>query len=102
MKYEYDEAASEALHMDVVHEVSGPAPPIRWIESRRRLNRIDDPLARRLLKLHESCGSGTGECDSGDGSTRHIPDWGCETTALIAQHFDVDYPEPPDRGDSFR
>ena len=96
MKYEYDEAASAALHMDVVHEVSGRAPVARWLEAMRRLNRIDDPLGRKLLKLHESCGSGTGECDSGDDSTRHIPDWGCATTALIAQHFGVDYPEAPE------
>lgn len=97
MKYEYDDAASEALHMDVAHEVSGRAPAVRWMEARRRLNRIDDPLGRKLLKLHERCGSGTGECDSGDDSSRHVPTWGCETTALIALHFGVEYPAAPER-----
>ena len=96
MAYEYDEAANEALHMDVVHEVGGRAPVSRWIEARRRLNRIDDPLARQLLKLHEGCGSGTGECDADEASSRHVAFWGCETTSIIAQHFGIEYPEAPD------
>lgn len=54
-----------------------------------------DPLAQKLIALHRACGSGSGECDSGQDpvpvSARH--DWGCETTALIAEHFEVEYPE---------
>lgn len=96
MKFEYDEAASEALHTDVVHEVSGPSPVTRWVEAMRRLNVIDDPLARKLLKLHERCGSGEGQCDAGDMRTRRLPAWGCETTAAIAQHFGIEYPEAPE------
>jgi hypothetical protein len=60
----------------------------------RRLNAIDDPLARRILALHRDCGSGTGECDSG---LDELPmatraDWGCGTTAVIATHFGIAYP----------
>jgi len=102
-RFEYDEAASEAEHMDVVHEVPDdkPVPVARWVESMRRLNSIGDPLARRLLKLHRDCGSGSGECDSADDNPVAIADrsgWGCETTALIADHFGVEYPESPRRG----
>jgi len=61
----------------------------------RRLNSIDDPLARRLVKLHRNCGSGHGACDSGSPGEpmAQRTSWGCETTALIADHFDVTYPE---------
>jgi GNAT superfamily N-acetyltransferase len=54
-----------AWHMDVVHEVSEdkPVPVARWVESMRRLNAIEEPLARRLLALHRDCGSGSGVCD---------------------------------------
>jgi len=94
-RYEYDEEASERLHMDVVHEISArPAPIARWVEAMRRLNAVDDPLARRILALHRECGSGTGECDSGleEMPKNKNADWGCETTALIAAHFGVAYP----------
>lgn len=102
-RFEYDEAASEAEHMDVVHEVPDdkPVPVARWVESMRRLNSVADPLARRLLKLHRDCGSGSGECDGVDDDPVAIGDrsgWGCETTRLIADHFGVEYPEPPRRG----
>jgi hypothetical protein len=92
---EYDEEASERLHMDVVHEVDDrPAPVSLWLDAMRRLNAIDDPLARRILALHRDCGSGTGECDSG---LDELPmatraDWGCGTTAVIATHFGIAYP----------
>lgn len=61
----YDEEASVASDMDVVHEVpdAKPLPIARWVESMRRLNAIQDPLARRLLALHRDCGSGSGMCD---------------------------------------
>src|SRR5687768_6127732 len=38
-RYEYDEEASAALHMDVVHEVPDdrPVPVTRWVEAMRRL-----------------------------------------------------------------
>jgi hypothetical protein len=92
---EYDEEASERLHMDVVHEVDDrPARVSLWLDAMRRLNAIDDPLARRILALHRDCGSGTGECDSGldelPMATRS--DWGCGTTAVIATHFGIAYP----------
>lgn len=95
-RYEYDEEASQRLHMDVVYEVDDrPAPVARWVDAMRALNTINDPLARQLIALHRGCGSGTGVCDSGDDgeipfSARH--DWGCETTSLIASHFQIEYP----------
>jgi hypothetical protein len=99
-RYEYDEDASEAEHMDVVHEVTEdkPVPVARWVESMRRLNSIGDPLARRLLTLHRDCGSGSGVCDGADDEfvvIAHRSGWDCETTQLIADHFGVEYPEPP-------
>ena len=97
--FEYDEEASEAWHVDVVHEVpaSKPVPVTRWVEAMRRLNAIRDPLARRLLALHRECGSGDGVFDSVDDELITIAarvGWGCETTEIIADHFGVDYPEP--------
>jgi hypothetical protein len=101
-RFEYDEEASAAEHMDVVHEVleSKPVSVTRWVEAMRRLNAIRDPLARQILALHRECGSGTGVCDSVDGELLAIADrsgWGCETTEVIALHFGVDYPEPSAR-----
>jgi hypothetical protein len=94
--YEYDEEASERHHMDVVSEVDGTAAPVvRWVDAMRRLNTINDPLARRILALHRDCGSGSGVCDSLDEEGVPIADrrdWGCETTAVIADHFGVEYP----------
>lgn len=66
-RYEYDEEASAAWRMDVVHEVDdSPTPVSRWVDAMRRLNTINDPLARKLLALHRDCGAGTGVCDSLD------------------------------------
>ena len=97
-QYEYDEEASERLHMDVVYEIEdGSAPVARWVDAMRRLNSIDDSLARRILALHRDCGSGNGACDSGfdiEPVARRF-DWGCETTSVIAEHFGVDYPAAP-------
>lgn len=55
--------------MDVVHEIDdapapAPASAARWVDAMRRLNTINDPLARQLLRLRRNCGSGTGECDA--------------------------------------
>lgn len=98
-RYEYDEEASAAWHMDVLHEVDdSPAPVSRWVDAMRRLNTINDPLARKLLALHRDCGSGTGSCDSLDDEANPMdrrPNWGCETTELIADHFGVEYPQGP-------
>jgi hypothetical protein len=93
-RYEYDEAASEAAHMDVVYEVEDttPATVSQWLESARRLNGIDDPLARKLLALHRDCGSGNGVCDDIDDALERRQWWNCETTALIAGHYGVEYP----------
>lgn len=92
----YDEEASAAEHMDVVHEVDDrPTPTARWIDAMRRLNAIDDPLARRLLALHRDCGGGSGPCDAVDDEPEPMDDrhsWGCETTEAIAVHFGVSYP----------
>lgn len=99
-RFEYDEEASAVEQMDVVHErtQSKPVPVTRWVESMRRLNAIQDPLARRVLVLHRDCGSGAGVCD-GDSdepvAIAYRSGWGCETTEIIALHFSVDYPEPP-------
>lgn len=93
--YEYDEEASERLHMDVVHEIDGrPTPVARWVDAMRRLNAVDDPLAREILALHRDCGSGAGECDRDFEAVAMAErrGWGCETTALIAQHYGVEFP----------
>ena len=102
VRYEYDEEASQRLHLDVVHEIDDyPTPVVRWVDAMRRLNSIDDPLGRRLLALHRDCGSGTGACDSGferEPIARRVG-WGCETTSVIADHFGVDYPVAPHEPD---
>jgi len=96
-RYEYDEEASAAWRMDVVHEVDdSPTPVSRWVDAMRRLNAINDPLARKLLELHRDCGSGTGVCDSVDDEPDPMDrrrNWGCETTELIASHFGIEYPQ---------
>lgn len=97
-RYEYDEEASRRLHMDVVHEIDDrPTPVARWVDAMRRLNSINDSLARRVLALHRDCGSGSGTCDGGfDGDPiAQRVDWGCETTAVIAHHFGIEYPVAP-------
>lgn len=95
-RYEYDEEASAAHRMDVVHEVDDtPAPVSRWVDAMRRLNGIDDPLARKILALHRDCGTGQGTCDTDVDDVEPIAqraEWGCETTQLIADHFGVEYP----------
>lgn len=95
-RYEYDEEASERLHMDVVHEFDDrPTPVARWVSAMRLLNSIDDPLARKILAIHRECGSGGGGCDSLEDVGVPMDDrreWGCETTAVIAGHFGVEYP----------
>lgn len=94
-RYEYDEEASERLHRDVVPEIDdSPMTPARWLESQRRLYAIADPLARKVIELHRDCGSGTGECDSADELeiAGRSPYWGCETTALVAAHFSIEFP----------
>lgn len=97
-RYEYDEEASQLHRMDVVYEIDDrPTPVARWVDAMRRLNSINDPLARRILALHRDCGSGRGACDSGfeDEPIARRVDWGCETTSLIAHHFGVEYPAAP-------
>jgi hypothetical protein len=95
-RYEYDEDASERHRMDVVHEIEdSPTPVARWVGAMRQLNSINDPLARKIVALHRNCGSGSGECDSSmlDGTPMNERrDWGCETTALVASHFGIEYP----------
>lgn len=94
-RYEYDEEASRRLHMDVVHEIDDrPTPAARWVDAMRRLNSIDDPLARSVLALHRDCGAGTGTCDGDDEGElmKRRVDWGCETTAVVAHHLGIEYP----------
>lgn len=94
--YVYDEEASQRWHMDVVHEVADvrPADPQQWVEAMRRLNSIDDSLARKLIALHRDCGSGSGICDAIDDEpmSDRPADWGCETTTIVADHFGIEYP----------
>lgn len=97
-RLEYVEAASREWHMDVVHELpaalTAEEATAAWVEAQRRLNAITDPLARKLIALHRDCGSGSGECDGDDapGSAVRGRDWSCETTRIIADHFDVEHP----------
>jgi len=99
---EYDVEGTAAEDMNVAHEVPGdPVPVVRWVESLRRLNAVQDPLVRRLLALHRDCGSGSGVCDGLDSELILMSaraEWGCETTPTIAHHFDVQYPEQRTRG----
>ena len=93
-RYEYDEEASQRLHMDVVHAMDDrPGSTSEWVTAIRRLNAINDPLVRKIVALHLDCGSGEGECDSG---LEPVPmaergEWGCATTAVIAAHFGIGY-----------
>jgi hypothetical protein len=80
--------------MDVVHAVEESRTTVaRWAAAMRRLNAIDDPLARKVLALHRECGSGSGPCDTEDDLVRIADrgEWGCETTSVIASHFGVTY-----------
>ena len=92
--HEYDEEESSRLHMDVVHEIDDGAGGVAdWATAMRRLNAIDDPLVRKIVALHRDCGSGSGECDC-DAEPVPIAErtgWGCETTALIADHYGLEY-----------
>jgi hypothetical protein len=93
----YDEEASAAEQMDVVHEVVDvPAESAQqWLEAIRRLNAIGEPLARKLIDLHRDCGSGNGVCDDVDefdDRPARRAEWGCETIETIAGHFNVEYP----------
>src|SRR3546814_13132907 len=87
-RYEYDEEASAAWRMDVVHEVDdSPTPVSRWVDAMRRLNTINDPLARKLLALPRDCGAGTGVCDSlaaDPDPMDSLSSRGRDTTTLIA------------------
>lgn len=100
MRHEYDEEASAAELRDVVYPVAGSTAPVaRWVDAMRRLNAIDDPLARKLLGIHRDCGSGSGVCDGSDyPDAPSWSDWGCDTTRVIADHFGVEYPRAPDLG----
>lgn len=93
--FRYDEDASATWRMDVVHDVEDPPSRSRWVEAMRRLNAIDDPLARKVLALHRECGSGTGPCDDTDDDplpSAERTTWGCATTEIVASHFGVVHP----------
>lgn len=84
--------------MDIVHEVDeSRMTSARWVESQRRLNAITDSLARKVIALHRECGGGDGECDDPDVALEEqAPGWGCETTALIAAHYGIEFPPADD------
>jgi hypothetical protein len=53
-RYEYDEGVSSRLHMEVVHEIDDqPVPVARWVGVMRRLNSVEDLLARRVFALQQ-------------------------------------------------
>lgn len=62
----------------------------------RRLDAIDDPLARKVLDLHgrktlyprDAVWMCEG-CDPGE-HAQGPPDWPCQTVALIGEHFGID------------
>ena len=65
-RYEYDEEASAAWHMDVVHEVDDrPAPVSRWVDAmaaQRTVNparRASIAMRRQRAGLRESRPGGT-------------------------------------------
>ena len=99
-KYVYDEEASQRFHVDVVHEIDDrPGSLSEWLNALRRLNAINDPLARSIVALHRDCGSGEGEFDSDLDEPVPIAErtsWGCETTSLIAAHYGIEYRVPTD------
>jgi hypothetical protein len=102
-RFEYDDEASAVEQTDVVYEVTddGPCLLLAGWSCWRRLNGMEDPLARRLLALHRDGGSGMGACDNSHEEPVPISQrsgWGCETIEAIADHLDVDYPKPPTRG----
>ena len=91
----YDEEASQAEHMDVVHEIElhSPAEHQRaWLEAMRRLNAIEDPLARQLIALHRDCGDGDAVCLACDSKEGPSPRFPCETLELVAAHHGVSWP----------
>jgi hypothetical protein len=98
-KYVYDEEASQRFHVDVVHEIDDrPGSSSEWLDAMRRLNAVNDPLARSIVALHRDCGSGEGECDLN--LDEPVPmaertNWGCDTS-LIAAHYGIDYRTPTD------
>lgn len=57
-----------------------------WVQAMRQLNGIEDPLARKLLRLHRDCPADDG-CDC-DGSGTML----CRTTLVIAEHFGLKLP----------
>ncbi len=99
-RYEYDEDASEAEQMDVVHEIAmhhSSEHMATWVEAMRRLNAVEDPLARAILALHRDCSEGIGNCDAcepEDGETVGLT-WPCQTTDVIARHFGIEHPGRP-------
>lgn len=92
-----DELDAQPWIVDEVMPSSTKASTAEWLEAQRRLNRINDPLARKILALHRQCGSGVGACDPLRDELVPEPrtsGWGCETIETIALHFHVDYPWP--------
>jgi hypothetical protein len=91
--------------MDVAHEIvmhGRSQHMVTWVEPMRRLNGIEDPLARRILALHRYCNNGIGNCDACEpenGVTAGLIMWPCETTEAIARHFGIQHPGRPDGAD---
>lgn len=96
-RWVYDETASEAEHMDVVHEYvlhSRSQHVAAWVQAMRRLDSIEDPLARKVLALHRDCDGGIGNCDAceSEGGFRVRVTWPCDTIEAIARHFGIEQP----------
>lgn len=94
-EWAYDEEASQEEHRDIVYEIprrNEMSDTQAWVESMRRLNGINDPLARKILALHRDCGPQTGECGRDDDVGDVGFGWPCETVRLIAEHFGIEHP----------
>ena len=95
LRHEYDEDAAARWLLGAV--VDSPLTRAQWLESRRRLDSVTDPLARRLVGLHRMCGTGDGRCDGqdvGPEPRRSASVWGCETLDVIAQHHRLAWSRP--------
>ncbi|GGB23283.1 hypothetical protein GCM10011492_11420 [Flexivirga endophytica] len=62
-----------------------------------RIASANGTVRRSVLALHRDCGSGSGVCDGGIEGEAMVQeaDWGCETTAVVASHFGIEYPVTP-------
>jgi hypothetical protein len=81
-RHQYDEEASAAWHMDVVHEVDDS--PHQFLSGWMQCV----ASTRSTIRSSASSWRCTATADPVDRRST----WGCETTELIADHFGVEYP----------